>query len=64
MITREDLRRDGADLRNRLFGPEAGTHSRTTPICGPSWLLAAVEPPAPTPDRTIAALAALCSVQR
>ena len=24
MITRKDLRRDGADLRNRLFGPEAG----------------------------------------
>ena len=26
MITREDLRRDGADLRERLFGPGAGTH--------------------------------------
>ena len=23
MITREDLRRDGADLRNQLFGPDA-----------------------------------------
>ena len=68
MITREDLRRDGADLRNRLFGPEAaGPHFvpnyadlRAELAFGVVWS----RPGLALPDRMIAALAALCSVQR
>jgi alkylhydroperoxidase/carboxymuconolactone decarboxylase family protein YurZ len=67
MITREDLRRDGADLRKRLFGVEAGTHFvpnyadlRAELAFGVVWS----RPGLALPDRMIAALAALCSVQR
>src|ERR1700684_1710856 len=67
MTTREDLRRDGADLRNRLFGPEAGTHFvpnyadlRAELAFGMVWN----RPGLAVPDRMVAALAALCSVQR
>jgi hypothetical protein len=35
MTSRGDLRRDGADLRDRLFGAEAGTHF--VPNCAPNW---------------------------
>jgi alkylhydroperoxidase/carboxymuconolactone decarboxylase family protein YurZ len=67
MITRKDLRRDGADLRKRLFGSEAGTHFvpnyadlRAELAFGVVWN----RPGLALPDRMIAALAALCSVQR
>src|SRR5208337_860418 len=67
MTTREDLRREGADLRNRLFSPEAGTHFvphyadlRAELAFGVVWN----RPGLALPDRMIAALAALCSVQR
>src|ERR1700722_20276869 len=67
MSTLEDLRRDGADLRKRLFGPEAGTHFRPNyddlraeMALGGVWN----RPGLALPDRMIAALAALCSVQR
>src|SRR6202521_2224798 len=67
MTTREDLRRDGQALRNRLFGSEAGTHFvpnyanlRAELAFGVVWH----RPGLALPDRMIAALAALCSVQR
>src|ERR1700676_5047336 len=67
MTTREDLRRDGAALRKRLFGPEAGAHFvpnytdlRAELAFGVVWN----RPGLALPDRMIAALAALCSVQR
>src|ERR1700730_12316834 len=67
MITRRDLRRDGADLRKRLFGSEAGTdfvpnyiELRAELAFGVVWN----RPGLALPDRMIAALAALCSVQR
>ncbi len=67
MTSREELRRDGADLRKRLFGPEAGTHFvpsyadlRAELAFGVVWN----RPGLALPDRMIAALAALCSVQR
>ena len=67
MTTREDLRRDGAALRSRLFGSEAGTHFvpnyadlRAELAFGVVWN----RPGLALPDRMIAALAALCSVQR
>jgi 4-carboxymuconolactone decarboxylase len=67
MITRRDLRRDGADLRKRLFGSEAGTDFvpnyadlRAELAFGVVWN----RPGLALPDRMIAALAALCSVQR
>ena len=67
MIARKDLRRDGADLHKRLFGSEAGTHFvpnyadlRTELAFGMVWN----RPGLALPDRMIAALAALCSVQR
>src|SRR5262249_31432577 len=67
MITRRDLRRDGADLRKRLFGSEAGTDF--LPNCSdlPAELAFGIvwsRPGLALPDRMIAALAALCSVQR
>jgi hypothetical protein len=38
MITRRDLRRDGADLRKRLFGSEAGTDFVPNyEICATNW---------------------------
>src|SRR6202008_694174 len=67
MITRRDLRRDGADLRKRLFGSETGTDFvpnyadlRAELAFGVVWN----RPGLALPDRMIAALAALCSVQR
>jgi 4-carboxymuconolactone decarboxylase len=67
MTTRQDLRRSGATLRNRLFGPAAGTHFvpnyadlRAELAFGAVWN----RPGLALPDRMIAALAALCSVQR
>src|SRR6516165_6016489 len=67
MISRRDLRRDGADLRKRLFGSEAGTDFvpnyadlRAELAFGVVWN----RPGLALPDRMIAALAALCSVQR
>src|SRR6266851_1097113 len=67
MITRNDLRRDGADLRKRLFGPGVGTHFvpnyadlRAELAFGAVWN----RPGLALPDRMIASLAALCSVQR
>src|ERR1700687_5073300 len=67
MTTREDLRRDGADRRKRLFGSEAGTHFvpnyadlRAELAFGMVWN----RPGLALPDRMIAALAALGSFQR
>src|ERR1700751_4454637 len=67
MITRRDLRRDGADLRKRLFGSAAGTDFvpnyadlRAELAFGVVWN----RPGLALPDRMIAALAALCSEQR
>src|SRR6202140_5855031 len=67
MTTREDLRRNGAALLNRLFGPGAMTHFvpnyadlRAELAFGVVWN----RPGLALPDRMIAALAALCSVQR
>ena len=67
MTSREDLRRDGADLRQRLFGPEAGTHFvpsyadlRAELAFGVVWN----RPGLAISDRMIVALSALCSVQR
>jgi 4-carboxymuconolactone decarboxylase len=67
MTTREDFRRDGADLRNRLFGPEADLHFvpnytdlRAELAFGVVWNRSGLA----LQDRMIAALAALCSVQR
>src|SRR5215813_13639062 len=67
MITRRDLRRDGADLRKRLFG------TKSVPASEPNYADLRAElafgvvwnrPGLALPDRMIAALAALCSVQR
>jgi alkylhydroperoxidase/carboxymuconolactone decarboxylase family protein YurZ len=67
MTTREELRRDGTALRRRLFGPGAMTHFvpnyadlRAELAFGAVWNRAGLA----LPDRMIAALAALCSVQR
>jgi 4-carboxymuconolactone decarboxylase len=67
MTTREELRRDGVALRQRLFGPGALTHFvpnyadlRAELAFGAVWN----RPGLALPDRMIAALAALCSVQR
>src|SRR5216684_1245698 len=67
MTTREDFRRDGAALRERLFGPGAATHFvphyadlRAELAFGVVWN----RPGLALPDRMIAALAALRSVQR
>jgi len=67
MTTREDLRQDGAALRKRLFGPAAGTHFvpnyadlRAELAFGAVWN----RPGLALPDRMIASLAALASVQR
>jgi 4-carboxymuconolactone decarboxylase len=67
MTSREELRRDGAALRHRLFGPGAMTHFvpnyadlRAELAFGAVWN----RPGLALPDRMIAALAALCSVQR
>ncbi|HWB51344.1 MAG TPA: carboxymuconolactone decarboxylase family protein [Stellaceae bacterium] len=67
MTTREDLRRDGTALRQRLFGPDAGAHFvpnyadlRAELAFGAVWN----RPGLALEDRMIAALAALCAVQR
>jgi 4-carboxymuconolactone decarboxylase len=67
MTTREELRRDGTALRHRLFGPGASTHFvpnyaelRAELAFGAVW----DRPGLALPDRMLAALAALCSVQR
>src|SRR6201982_4293947 len=67
MITRRDLRRDGADRHKRLFGSEAGTDFvpnyadlRAELAFGVVWN----RPGLALADRMIASLAALCSVQR
>src|SRR5258707_5336179 len=67
MTSREELRRNGASLRARLFGPDAETHFvpnyadlRAELAFGVVWN----RPGLALPDRMIAALAALCSVQR
>src|SRR6202166_1234479 len=67
MTTREELRRDGTALRHRLFGPGAMTHFvpnyaelRAELAFGAVWN----RPGLALPDRMVAALAALCSVQR
>src|SRR5580698_8194852 len=67
MAAREELRRDGTALRTRLFGSGAGTHFvpnyadlRAELAFGAVWN----RPGLALPDRMIAALAALCSVQR
>src|SRR5580658_10760285 len=67
MTTREDLRRDGAALRERLFGPGANTHFvphyaelRAELAFGAVWN----RPGLALANRMIASLAALCSVQR
>src|SRR5258708_25023797 len=67
MTTREELRHDGTALRHRLFGPGAMAHFvpnyadlRAELAFGAVWN----RPGLALPDRMIAALAALCSVQR
>ena len=67
MTTREELRRNGVALRERLFGPAALSHFvpnyaelRAELAFGAVW----DRPGLALPDRMIAALAALCSVQR
>lgn len=67
MTTREELRQDGAALRARLFGPDAGAHFvpgyaelRAELAFGAVWC----RPGLALPDRMLAALAALCAVQR
>src|ERR1700681_4865116 len=67
MTTREELRRDGTALRRRLFGHGAMTHFvpnyaelRAELAFGAVWS----RPGLALPDRMIAALAALCAVQR
>jgi 4-carboxymuconolactone decarboxylase len=67
MPSREELRRDGTALRQRLFGSGALTHFvpgyadlRAELAFGAVWN----RPGLALPDRMIAALAALCSVQR
>lgn len=67
MTTREELRRDGIALRRQMFGPSAMTHFvpgyadlRAELAFGAVWN----RPGLALPDRMLAALAALCSVQR
>jgi 4-carboxymuconolactone decarboxylase len=67
MTSRQELRRDGTALRQRLFGPSAMTHFvpnyadlRAELAFGVVWN----RPGLALPDRMVAALAALCSVQR
>lgn len=67
MTTRQELRDQGTALRQRLFGPGAGTHFvpnyadlRAELAFGAVWN----RPGLALPDRMIASLAALCSVQR
>jgi 4-carboxymuconolactone decarboxylase len=67
MTTRKNLRGAGVALRTRLFGPGAGEHFvpnyadlRAELAFGAVW----DRPGLALPDRMIAALAALCSVQR
>ena len=67
MTTREELRRDGIALRQRLFGSGAMTHFvpnyadlRAELAFGAVWN----RPGLALPDRMLAALAALCSMQR
>src|SRR5688500_16074082 len=69
MTTREDLRRDGAAMRARLFGAEPPPD--TEPAAGVADLVDEVtfgavwsRPGLAPPDRMIATLAALCAVQR
>jgi 4-carboxymuconolactone decarboxylase len=69
MTTREDLRRDGATMRARLFGAEPPPDSE--PAAGVADLVDEVtfgavwsRPGLAVPDRMIATLAALCAVQR
>jgi 4-carboxymuconolactone decarboxylase len=67
MTTRKNLRGAGVALRTRLFGPGAGEHFvpnyadlRAELAFGAVW----DRPGLALPDRMIAALAALCSLQR
>ena len=67
MPSREELRREGTALRQRLFGSGALTHFvpnyaalRAELAFGAVWN----RPGLALPDRMLAALAALCSVQR
>jgi len=67
MTTREELRRDGTALRQRLFGRSALTHFvpnyaelRAELAFGAVWN----RPGLALADRMVAALAALCAVQR
>jgi 4-carboxymuconolactone decarboxylase len=67
MTTREELRRDGMALRQRLFGPSALTHFvpnyaalRAELAFGAVWN----RPGLALADRMVASLAALCAVQR
>ena len=69
MTTREDLRRDGATMRARLFGAEPPPNSE--PAAGVAELVDEVtfgvvwsRPGLAVPERMIATLAALCAVQR
>ncbi|HEX5318920.1 MAG TPA: carboxymuconolactone decarboxylase family protein [Stellaceae bacterium] len=67
MTTREELRRDGKALRLKLFGPDAGPELapglndlRAELAFGAVW----ARPGLALEDRMVAALAALCAVQR
>jgi 4-carboxymuconolactone decarboxylase len=67
MTTRQSLREEGTALRRQLFGPSAGTHFvpnyadlRAELGFGAVWNRSGLA----LPDRMIASLAALCSVQR
>lgn len=67
MASREDLRRDGAALRDRLFGAGAEPHFVPNYADLQSELTFGVvwnRPGLSLPDRMAATLAALCSVQR
>ena len=70
MTTREDLRRDGAEMRARLFGAElpdpAGAIVPDLDDLVAEVTFGAVwsRPGLALPDRMIATLAALCAVQR
>lgn len=67
MTTRDDLRRDGKALRLKLFGPDVGPELapglndlRAELAFGAVW----ARPGLALTDRMVAALAALCTVQR
>ncbi len=71
MTTREGLRRQGEDMRKRLFGPDADAPARSDPAPGFRQLMTEVEfggiwarPGLALPDRMICTLAALGAVQR